>query len=233
MENIDAIIKAVMDLDEFFHVLIVDDNSPDGTGNRVKTLQKEVHGDRLRLLERAGKLGLGTAYIAGFKYGLQHGYDYIFEMDADFSHNPKDLLRLLAPIQSGQHDLSIGSRYTDGGGIENWPMDRLVLSFGASIYVRLITWMSIKDPTAGFVGYRRQVLEGIDLDRISFVGYAFQIEMKYAAKLNGFRLVEVPITFIDRVKGSSKMSKGIISEAIKGVLSLRWRGLKGYYTQKK
>jgi dolichol-phosphate mannosyltransferase len=229
MENIDAIIQAVMSLDDYFHVLIVDDNSPDGTGNRVKELKADLHGDRLHLLERAGKLGLGTAYIAGFKYGIQHKYDYIFEMDADFSHNPKDLLRLLHPLKEANFDVSIGSRYTKGGGIKNWPTDRLVLSYGASIYVRMITWMSIKDPTAGFVGYKREVLETIDLDKISFVGYAFQIEMKYVSSLHGFRLIEVPITFIDRVLGSSKMSKGIITEAIFGVLNLKWRGLTGYY----
>ena len=230
MENIQAIVDAVLDVDSRFHILIVDDNSPDGTGSYVKDLQtKATYDGRLHLLEREGKLGLGTAYIAGFKYGLAHGYEYLFEMDADFSHSPSDLPRLLHPLEEGQFDVAIGSRYTKGGMIKNWPKDRLILSYGASIYVRFITWLSIKDPTAGFICYKRKVLETIPIDSITFVGYAFQIEMKYVADLLGFRLIEVPIVFIDRERGASKMSKGIISEAIKGVLSLKWRGLTGYY----
>lgn len=229
MPNIDAIIAAVMGLDAYYHVLIVDDGSPDGTGARVKELQQDLYGDRLHLLERAGKLGLGTAYIAGFKYAIELGYDYIFEMDADFSHNPNDLPRLLHPIKDANFDVAVGSRYTKGGGIKNWPADRLILSYGASLYVRIITWLSVKDPTAGFVCYKRQVLERIDFDKINFVGYAFQIEMKYVASLHGFRLIEVPITFIDRELGTSKMSGGIIKEAITGVLKLKWRGLTGFY----
>lgn len=230
MENIQAIIDAVLEVDTRFHILIVDDNSPDGTGSYVRSLQsKTTYNGRLHLLEREGKLGLGTAYIAGFRYGLQHGYQFMFEMDADFSHSPSDLPRLLHPLEGGQFDVAIGSRYTKGGMIKNWPKDRLILSYGASIYVRLITWLSIKDPTAGFICYKRKVLESIPLDKITFVGYAFQIEMKYVADLLGFRLIEVPIVFIDRERGTSKMSKGIISEAIKGVLSLRWRGLSGFY----
>jgi dolichol-phosphate mannosyltransferase len=228
MENIDQIIAAVMGLDEYYHVLIVDDGSPDGTGTRVKELQQQ-YGTRLHLLERAGKLGLGTAYIAGFKYGIEHKYDFIYEMDADFSHNPKDLPRLLSAVKDGTFSVAVGSRYTKGGGIKNWPADRLVLSYGASLYVRLITWMTVKDPTAGFLCYRREVLEAIDFEKIRFVGYAFQIEMKYVANLLGYRIIEVPITFIDRELGTSKMSKGIISEAILGVLKLKWRGLTGFY----
>ena len=229
IENIEAIIKAVMELDSFFHVLIVDDNSPDGTASKVKELVSEW-GNRLHILEREGKLGLGTAYIAGFKYALENGYDFIFEMDADFSHNPKDLLRLLKAVKDDGADLAIGSRYVGKGGIKNWPADRLILSFGASLYVRMITWMNIKDPTAGFICYSRKVLEALDFGKIKFIGYAFQIEMKYYSHLLGFKLVEIPITFTDRVLGKSKMNSSIISEAIKGVLSMRWKAIKGYYS---
>ncbi len=215
-------IKTVFSLSKPFHILIVDDGSPDGTAAIVKELQRE-HPDSLFLLERQGKLGLGTAYITGFKWGLQRSYEYFFEMDADFSHNPHDLVRLHDACQQKNADVVVGSRYVKGGKLENWPFDRILLSFGASLYVRLITWMPVKDPTAGFVCYRRRVLETIDLDKIRFVGYAFQIEMKYAARLLGFHIVEIPITFADRLEGSSKMSKSIVREAIWGVLQMRWR----------
>lgn len=228
IENIVDIIAAVLDQGSHFHVLIVDDNSPDGTANAVQNLGNE-YGTRVFLIQRSGKLGLGTAYIAGFNYGLQNGYDYLFEMDADFSHNPKDLNRLLdGCIQNGAQ-LAVGSRYMKGGGISNWSKYRLFLSYGASLYVRFITGMSVKDPTAGFICYHRSVLEGIDLNKIKFTGYAFQIEMKYAASLKGFKWIEIPIIFSDRIKGSSKMSANIVSEAIKGVLGLRIKALRGYY----
>lgn len=225
-ENIAKIIDAVLSLDPPFHVLIVDDGSPDGTADIVKTLQK-TH-DRIHLLEREGKQGLGTAYIAGFKYGLEHGYDFIFEMDADFSHNPLDLVRMHNALENGA-DLVVGSRYTRGGNVKNWPWDRIMLSYGASLYTRCVTWMPIKDPTAGFIGYRREVLEAIPLDEIRFVGYAFQIEMKFSAYLRGFKLEEIPITFIDRVEGVSKLSSGIIHEAVFGVLKMRAKSLFGTY----
>ena len=227
-ENVEAIIDAVMELTGRLHVLIVDDNSPDGTADIVQTLQQKYY-DSLHLLSREGKLGLGTAYIAGFKYALKHGYDYIFEMDADFSHNPVDLLRLKNAVENEGADVAIGSRYAGSGGIKNWPMDRLILSYGASIYVRMITWMNIKDPTAGFICYKREVLEKIDFKKIRFIGYAFQIEMKYYSSLLGFKLQEVPIVFTDRVKGKSKMHGSIISEAIKGVVSMRWKAMRGFY----
>lgn len=227
IENINLIIPAVLDLEGDFHVLIVDDGSPDGTAEEVKKWQAK-HPSKIHLLQREGKLGLGTAYIAGFKIALEKGYEYIFEMDADFSHNPKDLLRLYQACKKGA-DLSIGSRYVKGGGLENWPLDRKLLSYGASIYVRAITWMMIKDPTAGFVCYTNKVLSTINLDKIRFIGYAFQIEMKYSAWRNKFKLVEVPITFKDRELGNSKMNSNIVSEAMKGVISMRWLGMKGYY----
>lgn len=229
IENIYDIIAAVLNQSEGFHVLIVDDNSPDGTANQVEIL-KNQYSNRLHLLKRAGKLGLGTAYIEGFKFGLEKGYEFIFEMDADFSHNPFDLPRLLKACKEDGGDLAVGSRYVKGGGIKNWGKDRLILSFGASIYVRTVTGMPVKDPTAGFICYRRKVLETINLDKIRFIGYAFQIEMKYAAYLNKFKIVEVPIIFADREKGKSKMNTSIINEAVKGVLSMRWQGWKGYYT---
>jgi dolichol-phosphate mannosyltransferase len=228
IENIDFIIPAVLELGEEFNVLIVDDNSPDGTGERVQEIQKEFP-ERINLIRRKGKLGLGTAYITGFEYCLEKGFDYIFEMDADFSHNPKDLLRLLDALKQDQADVIIGSRYIRGGSVENWPMDRIVLSYGASIYVRMVTWMNIKDPTAGFVGYKNKVLRSLDLSKVKFVGYAFQIEMKYYSNKMGFRLEEVPIVFRDREKGKSKMNSSIISEAIRGVLAIAWKGWKGYY----
>lgn len=227
IENINLIIPAVLELQGEFHVLIVDDGSPDGTADEVKKWQAK-HPTKIHLLQRSGKLGLGTAYIAGFKIALEKEYQYIFEMDADFSHNPKDLLRLHKACVEGA-DLSIGSRYTKGGGLENWPLDRKLLSYGASLYVRAITWMMIKDPTAGFVCYTNKVLSTIDLGKIRFIGYAFQIEMKYSAWKNGFKLVEVPITFKDRELGHSKMNSNIVSEAMKGVISMRWLGTKGYY----
>ena len=227
IENINLIIPAVLELEVDFHVLIVDDDSPDGTADEVKNWQLK-YPNKVHMLQRKGKLGLGTAYIAGFKFAWDKGYEYIFEMDADFSHNPKDLLRLFKACQDGA-DISIGSRYVKGGGLENWPLDRKLLSYGASIYVRSITWMMIKDPTAGFVCYTNKVLSTFDLNKIRFIGYAFQIEMKYSAWKNGFKLVEVPITFKDRELGHSKMNSNIVSEAMKGVISMRWLGMKGYY----
>ena len=227
-ENAEAIIRAVFALPEPFHVLIVDDSSPDGTAQIVRDLQIEFK-DRLHLLERHGKLGLGTAYIAGFRWGLERNYDYFFEMDADFSHSPADLLRLLAKCRDEGADVAVGSRYCDGGKVQNWPKDRIFLSYGASLYTRSILWMPVSDPTAGFICYRRKVLETMDLDKIRFVGYAFQIEMKYAAYSLGFKIREVPITFKDREKGQSKMSLHIIREAMLGVAQIRWRGVLGGY----
>ena len=218
-ENIEKMIAQVLGMEESYDILVVDDGSPDGTAAIVKE-QQEKFSDRIHLIERSGKLGLGTAYIAGFKFGIEKGYDYMFEMDADFSHDPNDLPRLLEPLKNG-FDVSIGSRYVKGGGTKNWPIDREILSRGASWYVRLVTWMPIKDATAGFICYRREVLETIDLDKIKFVGYAFQIEMKFSARSLGFKTIEVPIIFKDRIEGTSKMSKGIISEAVLGVLKMK------------
>ncbi len=223
-ENIREIIEAVFSLNKDFDVLIVDDNSPDGTAQIVEEMQRSW-GKRLHLLKRAGKLGLGTAYLDGFRYGLNLGYAYLYEMDADFSHNPSDLERLYNSAANGA-DVVVGSRYVKGGGVKNWPKNRLWLSYGASLYVRIITGMPVKDPTAGFVCYRRKVLETLDFDKIQFVGYAFQIEMKYATHLLGFSIEEVPITFVDREKGQSKMNKDIVSEAVKGVLQIRWNSFK-------
>lgn len=222
IENAPLIIEAVMQLEGDFHVLIVDDGSPDGTADLVKGLKQAKYTDRLHIIERAGKQGLGTAYIAGFKWGLANGYEYIFEMDADFSHNPKDLIRLLEACTQGGADLSVGSRYVKGGKLENWPTDRIILSKGASLYTRLITWMPVKDATAGFVCYNRKVLETLPLDEIRFIGYAFQIEMKYRSWKAGFKIKEVPITFTDRILGASKMSNGIIKEAVLGVWKMKW-----------
>lgn len=219
-ENISAIIDAVFALQQDFHILIIDDGSPDGTAGIVKSKMAQQP-QQLFLEERQGKLGLGTAYIHGFKWALAKGYQYIFEMDADFSHNPADLTRLYEACKNGA-GIAVGSRYVKGGAVENWPTNRIALSKGASLYTRIITWMPINDPTAGFVCYRRQVLEAINLDAISFVGYAFQIEMKFAAWKLGFTIAEVPITFIDRKLGNSKMNKGIVKEGILGVLKLRW-----------
>ncbi|NNE28902.1 MAG: polyprenol monophosphomannose synthase [Saprospiraceae bacterium] len=220
LENIRQIIAAVFALPKDFHILIVDDGSPDGTAQVVKEIQETSEG-KLHLLERSGKQGLGTAYIAGFRWALERGYNYICEMDADFSHNPKDLVRLVEACESGA-DISVGSRYVKGGGVKNWPWDRILLSYGASLYVRLITWMNVKDPTAGFVCYNSRVLSTLDLDKIRFVGYAFQIEMKFASWTLGFKIQEVPIIFIDRQFGESKMNSSIISEAIFGVIKMKW-----------
>jgi dolichol-phosphate mannosyltransferase len=220
-ENIEAIIRKVFTLPGTFHLLIVEDNSPDGTAAIVKKLMGEFP-EYLHILERKGKLGLGTAYIDGFKWSLNAGYQYIFEMDADFSHNPEDLVRLYDACENGA-DLAIGSRYISGINVVNWPMGRVLMSYYASAYVRLITGMKIKDTTAGFKCYHRNVLETIDFDKIKFKGYAFQIEMKFTTWKFGFNIVEVPIIFTDRQKGKSKMSGGIFSEAIWGVIRMKWR----------
>jgi dolichol-phosphate mannosyltransferase len=217
-ENIADIVGHVFRLEPEFHILVVDDGSPDGTAAIVKGLQQQWPG-RLHLMERSGKLGLGTAYIAGFKWAIERKYDFIFEMDADFSHDPKDLVRLYKACAEQGADLSVGSRYVKGGQVKDWSWDRIMLSVGASLYVRSILWLGVRDTTAGFVCYRRHVLERLALDEIKFIGYAFQIEMKYRAKLAGFKIIEVPITFIDRQKGSSKMSANIFREAVIGV----WR----------
>jgi dolichol-phosphate mannosyltransferase len=220
-ENIEKIINAVFALEKQFDILVIDDGSPDGTADIVRNLQT-VFSERLNLIERSGKLGLGTAYIAGFKWSVAHGYDYIFEMDADFSHNPKDLLRLYEACAGGDADVAIGSRYITGVNVVNWPIMRVLMSYFASKYVRLITGMKIADTTAGFKCYRRKVLETIDLDNIKFKGYAFQIEMKYRAQEAGFKLKEIPIIFINRVEGVSKMNSGIFGEALFGVIELKW-----------
>jgi dolichol-phosphate mannosyltransferase len=217
-------LRYVFALPKEFHILIVDDGSPDGTAQIVKKLQTEFP-DKLFLEERTGKLGLGTAYIHGFKWAIARGYDYIFEMDCDFSHNPDDLIRLLDACENGA-DVSIGSRYTKGGGVKNWPFGRILMSYFASVYVRIILWIGIKDTTAGFICYKRKVLETIALDSICFMGYAFQIEMKYNAIKKGFRLVEVPIQFKDREEGYSKMSTKIFKEAFWGVLQMRFKRIK-------
>lgn len=224
IENIEAIIKAVFSQDKTFHVLIVDDNSPDGTAKVVSQLQNNFS-DKLFLLNRSEKQGLGTAYIEGFKWCLERSYDYIFEMDADFSHDPNDLGKLYDACAKDNFDLSIGSRYIKGINVVNWPMSRILLSYFASKYVRFITRMKVNDTTAGFVCYKRKVLETIDLNNIRFVGYAFQIEMKFKAHLKGFKIKEVPVIFTDRTKGKSKMSGGIISEAVFGVISMKLKSL--------
>lgn len=214
-----------------YHVLVIDDNSPDGTGDIVRDLFK-LYPDQLFLQERSGKLGLGTAYIFGFRWAIEKGYHYIFEMDADFSHNPKDLERLYNACKQQGADVSVGSRYVAGGKIENWPVDRHIYSKGGALYTRLITWMPVKDPTAGFMCYKRKVLETINFDAIKFVGYAFQIEMKVAAWKLGFKIKEVPIVFVDRKTGVSKMSKGIIKEGVLGVLRLQWQSVFKNYRRK-
>lgn len=226
-ENIAKIILAVLVLGNQYHVLVVDDGSPDGTASIVKELM-QAHPDKIFIQERLGKLGLGTAYIHGFKWALANQYDYIFEMDADFSHNPLDLDKLLAACESGA-DVAIGSRYVQGGATENWPLDRLIYSKGGSLYTRIITGMPVKDPTAGFMCYKNKVLAAMQLDHIRFIGYAFQIEMKFASWRLGFKLKEVPITFIDRKIGVSKMSKGIIKEAVLGVISMQWQSFTGRF----
>ena len=223
-ENIARILRAIGDLNQDFHVLVIDDGSPDGTADIVRSLQA-TSGNTIFLEERTGKLGLGTAYIHGFKWATKKGYEFIFEMDADFSHNPQDLPRLYDACKTGGADVSVGSRYTKGGGVKNWPSDRIALSKGASYYTQMILWMPISDPTAGFMCYKRGVLQTIDLDEVRFVGYAFQIEMKFAAWKLGFKIKEVPIQFEDRQFGESKMSKGIIKEGVLGVLKLRWFSL--------
>ena len=222
-ENVEAIIRAVFALEKGFHVLIIDDGSPDGTASIVKSIQPQFEG-QLFIEERRGKLGLGTAYIHGFRWALEKGYQFICEMDADFSHNPADIIRLVDACKT-KGDVAVGSRYVKGGSIENWPWIRHVYSRGGSLYTKIITWLPVNDSTAGFVCYRRQVLDTINLDEIRFVGYAFQIEMKFAAWKLGFKIVEVPITFIDRKLGVSKMNKGIVKEGILGVLKIQWNSL--------
>ena len=219
-ENIENIIRAVFALEKVFHILIIEDGPPDGTANIVKTLQQEFP-ERLFMIERKGKLGLGTAYIAGFKWSLEHNYEYIFEMDADFSHNPADLPRLYKACAEEGADVSIGSRYVSGVNVVNWPMGRVLMSYFASKYVRLITGLPIHDTTAGFKCYRREVLQTIDLDGIRFKGYAFQIEMKFTAYKCGFKIVEVPVIFINRELGTSKMNSSIFGEAVFGVIKLK------------
>lgn len=224
IENIERLIRNIFSLQREFHILVVDDNSPDGTGQKVKALQKEFS-RRLFLEERVEKLGLGTAYIHGFKWALSRDYEYIFEMDADFSHNPNDLIRLYNACARKGADMAIGSRYVTGVNVINWPMSRVLLSWLASKYVRVITGMGVHDTTAGFICYKRRVLEKIDLDRIRFVGYAFQIEMKFKTHLQNFEIKEIPVIFTDRTKGTSKMSSSIISEAIFGVINLKIKSL--------
>jgi dolichol-phosphate mannosyltransferase len=226
IENIERLIRNVFSLQRAFDILVVDDNSPDGTAKAVTALIEE-YPERLAILRREGKQGLGTAYIAGFKWALQCDYDYIFEMDADFSHNPNDLIRLYNACQRDDYDLAIGSRYVKGVNVVNWPMSRVLMSWLASKYVRFITGMNIYDTTAGFVCYKKEVLQKINLDKIQFVGYAFQIEMKFKAYLAKFRITEVPVVFTDRTRGESKMSSGIISEAIFGVIKMKFKSLFG------
>lgn len=223
-ENIAKILAAIFSLQQNFHVLVIDDGSPDGTAQIVKDLFN-TYPQQLFLEERKGKLGLGTAYIHGFKWCLEKGYQFIFEMDADFSHNPNDLIRLYNACKIDGADMSIGSRYVAGGKIENWPLDRHIYSRGGAFYTKLITWMPVNDPTAGFVCYSRKVLETINLNKIQFVGYAFQIEMKFITWKLGFTIKEVPIVFIDRKEGVSKMSKGIIKEGVLGVLKMKWQSV--------
>ena len=224
-ENIENIIRAVLALPQGFHILVVEDNSPDGTADIVKHLQQTEFADRLFMLQRPGKQGLGTAYIAGFRWALQRQYEYIFEMDADFSHNPADLPRLYAACHDRGADVSIGSRYVSGVNVVNWPMGRVLMSYFASKYVRLITGLPIHDTTAGFVCYRRRVLELINLDTIRVKGYAFQIEMKFTAYKHGCRIEEVPVIFINRELGTSKMNSSIFGEAVFGVMRLKWDSL--------
>ncbi len=223
-ENISNILHAIFNLNDGFHVLVIDDGSPDGTAQIVKELVSKFS-DKLFIEERIGKLGLGTAYIHGFKWAIEKDYQFIFEIDADFSHNPNDLPRLYNACKNEGADVAVGSRYVKGGGVVNWPSNRIALSKGASLYTRMITWMPVKDPTAGFVCYKKEVLDTINLDEIRFVGYAFQIEMKFAAWKLGFKVKEVPIIFQDRTYGVSKMNKGIVKEGILGVLKLRWNSM--------
>lgn len=225
-ENAAAIIDAVLALPVSFDVLVIDDNSPDGTAAIVKDKIAATPG-RVHIIERAGKLGLGTAYIEGFKWALDHGYEYICEMDADFSHNPNDLVKLRQALVDGQGEVAVGSRYVSGVNVVNWPMGRVLMSYYASKYVRIVTGMKVRDTTAGFVCYRRKVLEAMNLDAIRFKGYAFQIEMKFTAKHLGFRIVEIPIVFVNRVLGTSKMSSGIFGEALFGVMRLKASAITG------
>ena len=221
-ENIEKIIRKVFSLEEYFHILVIEDGSPDGTAAIVKGLQTEFD-DRLFMIERKGKLGLGTAYLTGFKWSLEQGYDYIFEMDADFSHDPEDLPRLLDACRKDGADLSIGSRYCDGVSVVNWPIGRIIMSYYASVYVRTVLGFKIYDSTAGFLCYSRKVLEGIDLDAVQMKGYGFQIEMKYTAHKLGYKIAEVPVIFVNRKEGTSKMSSSIFGEAFWGVMKLRFR----------
>ena len=225
VENIEKIIAAVSDIEGDYQILVIDDGSPDGTADAVRCIQKQCP-DRIFLIERSGKLGLGTAYVAGFKWALEHDYDYIFEMDADFSHNPADLPRLLAACVEGGADMSVGSRYCDGINVVNWTMGRILISYCASIYVRTVLGFRIFDSTAGFVCYSRKVLETIDLDAVRMKGYGFQIELKYTAHKLGFKIAEVPVVFVNRKEGTSKMSGSIFGEAFWGVLALRFRKFK-------
>jgi len=231
-ENIENIIRAVFGLEKMFHILIIDDGSPDGTAYIVKRMQGE-YPERLFLIERKGKLGLGTAYICGFNWSMARGYDFIFEMDADFSHNPNDLPRLYAACVEQGADVAVGSRYCGGVNVVNWPLSRVLMSYFASVYVRFITGMKVRDTTAGFKCYRRSVLETIELDKIRFKGYAFQIEMKYTAFKCGFQIVEVPIVFVNRVLGVSKMNSSIFGEALFGVLKLKCASFTRKYPKKK
>lgn len=230
-ENIANILASIFSLQAGYHVLVIDDGSPDGTADIVKQLLTR-HPGELFLEERSGKQGLGTAYIHGFRWALDKGYHYIFEMDADFSHRPQDLEKLFSACATRGADVAVGSRYVKGGRTENWPWDRSILSYGASLYVRILTWLPIKDATAGFVCYKREVLEAINFDYIQFTGYAFQIEMKFTAWKLGFVVVEVPITFVDREHGESKMSKGIIKEGVLGVIRIQWQSLFRHYKRK-
>ena len=224
IENIEKMIRKVFSLSHPFHVVIIDDGSPDGTAAIVKGLMNEFP-KRLYIEERKGKLGLGTAYIHGFNWAINKKYDYIFEMDCDFSHNPDDLIKLYTACSEGEADMAIGSRYIKGANVVNWPLGRVVMSYYASVYVRMVTGIRVKDTTAGFICYKRKVLETIPLDKIRFIGYAFQIEMKFTAWKYGFKIVEVPIVFTDRTEGTSKMSKGIFKEAIMGVLQMKWKSI--------
>lgn len=223
-ENIEKIIRAIFALEKSFHILIIDDGSPDGTAAIVRGLISTEFGSRLHIVERSGKLGLGTAYIAGFKWALEHDYEYIFEMDADFSHDPNDLPRLYAACHDEGYDVAIGSRYVSGVNVVNWPIGRVLMSYFASKYVRIITGFNVHDTTAGFKCYKRRVLQTIELDKIRFKGYAFQIEMKYTAYKIGFKIKEVSVIFVNRREGTSKMSGGIFGEAFFGVMKLRWDG---------
>ncbi|MCX6200152.1 MAG: polyprenol monophosphomannose synthase [Bacteroidetes bacterium] len=229
--NIEKMVRKVFSLPHVFDLLIIDDGSPDGTAQKVKQLQAEFAG-KLFLIERSGKQGLGTAYIAGFRFALEKKYEFIFEMDCDFSHNPDDLVRLYDVCKNQNCDVAVGSRYVEGGGFVNWPKDRIRLSKNASLYVNLVTGIKIQDPTAGFICYKRNVLETIDLNKIRFVGYAFQIEMKFAARKLGFKIVEVPIIFTERIEGVSKMSRNIIKEGIIGVLQIQWNSFFSDYRKK-